>query len=130
MNKVMLSGRLVKDAELKYTPGKGTAVAQVTIAVENYNSSTKEKGADFINLVVWGKQAEHLVTYSGKGKRIEIVGSIRNRSYDAKDGTKRYITEVNVRELELIDWINSGETTGNNDVFGEETPVDYGDMPF
>ena len=52
MNKVMLSGRLVKDAELKYTPGKGTAVAQVTIAVENYNSSTKEKRDDVINLVV------------------------------------------------------------------------------
>lgn len=130
MNKAILSGRLVKDAELKYTPGKGTAVAQVSIAVDNYNAAKKEKGADFINLVIWGKQAEHLVTYSGKGKRIEVVGSIRNRSYEAKDGTKRYITEVNVKELELIDWINADNAPAPGDVFDEATPIDDGDMPF
>ena len=125
MNKVILSGRLVKDGELRYTPGKGTAVVQVALAVENYNSTTKERGADFINLVLFGKPAEHLVTYSGKGKRIEVVGSLRSRSYE-KDGVKKYITEVVVRELELVDWVN-GDATTNNDF---EPPVDDPDMPF
>ena len=125
MNKVILSGRLVKDGELRYTPGKGTAVVQVALAVENYNSTTKERGADFINLVLFGKTAEHLVTYSGKGKRIEVVGSLRSRSYE-KDGIKKYITEVIVRDLELIDWINGD----SNNRLGYEEPTEDPDIPF
>ena len=125
MNKVILSGRLVKDGELRYTPGKGTAVVQVALAVENYNSTTKERGADFINLVLFGKTAEHLVTYSGKGKRIEVVGSLRSRSYE-KDGIKKYITEVIVRDLELIDWINGD----SNNRLEYEEPTEDPDIPF
>lgn len=125
MNKVILSGRLAKDAELSYTPGKGTPVTQVSLAVENYNANTKEKGADFINLVVFGKQAELLATYSGKGKRIEVAGSIRGRSYE-KDGIKKYITEVIVRDLELIDWIN----VDSNNRLGYEEPTEDPDIPF
>lgn len=125
MNKVILSGRLTKDAELRYTPGKGTPMTQVSLAVENYNANTKEKGADFINLVVFGKQAELLATYSGKGKRIEVVGSIRGRSYE-KDGIKKYITEVIVRDLELIDWINGD----SNNRLGYEEPTEDPDIPF
>lgn len=125
MNKVILSGRLIKDAELRYTPGKGTPMTQVSLAVENYNANTKEKGADFINLVVFGKQAELLATYSGKGKRIEVAGSIRGRSYE-KDGIKKYITEVIVRDLELIDWINGD----SNNRLGYEEPTEDPDIPF
>lgn len=125
MNKVILSGRLTKDAELRYAPGKGTPMTQVSLAVENYNANTKEKGADFINLVVFGKQAELLATYSGKGKRIEVVGSIRGRSYE-KDGIKKYITEVIVRDLELIDWINGD----SNNRLGYEEPTEDPDIPF
>ena len=125
MNKVILSGRLTKDAELRYTPGKGTPMTQVSLAVENYNANTKEKGADFINLVVFGKHAELLATYSGKGKRIEVVGSIRGRSYE-KDGIKKYITEVIVRDLELIDWINGD----SNNRLGYEEPTEDPDIPF
>ena len=125
MNKVILSGRLTKDAELRYTPGKGTPMTQVSLAVENYNANTKEKGADFINLVVFGKQAELLATYSGKGKRIEVAGSIRGRSYE-KDGIKKYITEVIVRDLELIDWINGD----SNNRLEYEEPTEDPDIPF
>ena len=125
MNKVILSGRLTKDAELRYTPGKGTPMTQVSLAVENYNANTKEKGADFINLVVFGKYAELLATYSGKGKRIEVAGSIRGRSYE-KDGIKKYITEVIVRDLELIDWINGD----SNNRLGDEEPTEDPDIPF
>ncbi|CAI3242220.1 Single-stranded DNA-binding protein 3 [Clostridium neonatale] len=94
MNKVVLIGRLTKDPELRYTPGTGTAVSTVTLAVDRYNSKTQQREADFIPVVVYGKQAESLANYLRKGNPAAISGRIQTRSYDAKDGTKRYITEV------------------------------------
>lgn len=94
MNKVVLIGRLTKDPELRYTPGTGTAVSTVTLAVDRYNSKTQQREADFIPVVVYGKQAESLANYLRKGSPAAISGRIQTRSYDAKDGTKRYITEV------------------------------------
>ena len=94
MNKVILIGRLTKDPELRYTPGNGTAVTTLTLAIDNYNSKTGEKSADFIPVVIWGKQAENTAQYMSKGSQIAISGRITTRSYDAKDGTKRYVTEV------------------------------------
>lgn len=94
MNKVVLIGRLTKDPELRYTPGTGTAVSTVTLAVDRYNSKTQQKEADFIPVVVYGKQAESLANYLSKGSPAAVSGRIQTRSYDAKDGTKRYVTEV------------------------------------
>ena len=94
MNKVILIGRLTKDPELKYTPGTGTAVTTITLAVENYNSKTQEKTSDFIPVVLWGKQAENTSQYMLKGSQVAVSGRISVRTYDAKDGTKRYVTEV------------------------------------
>ena len=100
MNKVVLIGRLTKDPELRYTPGTGTAVSTVTLAVDRYNSKTQQREADFIPVVVYGKQAENLANYLRKGSPAAISGRIQTRSYDAKDGTKKYITEV-VADLPL-----------------------------
>lgn len=142
MNKVLLIGRLTKDPELKYTPGTGTAVTTITLAVENYNSKTQEKTADFIPVVLWGKQAENTAQYTLKGSQVAISGRISVRSYDAKDGTKRYVTEVvadmfnGVQFLSKNNNSNSNNSVENNDVFGGmnfdeyNTPVDDGDMPF
>ena len=142
MNKVVLIGRLTKDPELKYTPGTGTAVTTITLAVENYNSKTQEKTADFIPVVLWGKQAENTAQYTLKGSQVAISGRISVRTYDAKDGTKRYITEVvadmfnGVQFLSKNNNSNSNTSVENNDVFGGmnfdeyNTPVDDGDMPF
>lgn len=142
MNKVVLIGRLTKDPELKYTPGTGTAVTTITLAVENYNSKTQEKTADFIPVVLWGKQAENTAQYTLKGSQVAISGRISVRTYDAKDGTKRYVTEVvadmfnGVKFLSKNNNSNSNTSVENNDVFGgmdfEEynMPVDDGDMPF
>ena len=142
MNKVILIGRLVKDPELKYTPGTGTAVTTITLAVENYNSKTQEKTADFIPVVLWGKQAENTAQYTLKGSQVAISGRISVRTYDAKDGTKRYVTEVvadmfnGVQFLSKNNNSNSNTSVENNDVFGEmnfdeySMPVDDGDMPF
>ena len=142
MNKVVLIGRLTKDPELKYTPGTGTAVTTITLAVENYNSKTQEKTADFIPVVLWGKQAENTAQYTLKGSQVAISGRISVRTYDAKDGTKRYITEVvadmfnGVQFLSKNNNSNSNTSVENNDVFGGmnfdeyNMPVDDGDMPF
>ncbi|MBV7275793.1 single-stranded DNA-binding protein [Clostridium thailandense] len=148
MNKVVLIGRLTKDPELKFTPGTGTAVATFTVAVDRRFSKDGQKEADFIPVVVWGKQAESTANYMGKGKLIGICGRIQTRSYDAKDGTKRYVTEVVAEEVQFLEWgngnkgampsFNEGPSEGfersnsfNAPNYGEDiTPVDDGDIPF
>ena len=125
MNKVVLIGRLTKDPELRYTPGTGTAVSTVTLAVDRYNSKTQQREADFIPVVVYGKQAESLANYLRKGSPAAISGRIQTRSYDAKDGTKRYITEVYVSEFDLFGSYKKEEN--NNIDYPEELD---GDPPF
>jgi single-strand DNA-binding protein len=148
MNKVVLIGRLTKDPELRFTPGSGAAVTTLTLAVDKYNTKTGQKEADFVPVVIWGKQAESTANYMSKGSQMAISGRIQTRSYDAKDGTKRYVTEVVATEVQFLSKGNAsgnaGTSFGNsneysmpvNDAFGggnfEEdiTPVDDGDMPF
>ena len=152
MNKVILIGRLTKDPELKFTPGSGTAVTTLTLAVDNYNSKSGEKSADFIPVVIWGKQAENTAQYMSKGSQIAVSGRISVRTYDAKDGTKRYVTEVVADTFNGVSFLSRGNGAGNNggsfnsngsdysrssnDSFGgmnfeeDMTPVDDGDMPF
>ncbi|MBC5626201.1 single-stranded DNA-binding protein, partial [Clostridium sp. NSJ-49] len=118
------------------------AVTTITLAVENYNSKTQEKTADFIPVVLWGKQAENTAQYTLKGSQVAISGRISVRTYDAKDGTKRYVTEVvadmfnGVKFLSKNNNSNSNTSVENNDVFGGmnfdeyNMAVDDGDMPF
>lgn len=100
MNKVMLIGRLTKDPELRYTQG-GTAVASFTIAVDRRFS--KDKEADFINCVAWQKTAEFISQYFHKGSKIVVEGRLQTRSYDAEDGSRRFVTEVVVEQSEFGD---------------------------
>ncbi|MBY7007883.1 single-stranded DNA-binding protein [Clostridium botulinum] len=137
MNKVVLIGRLTKDPELKFTPGAGTAVTTLTLAVDKYNSKSGQKEADFVPVVVWGKQAESTANYMVKGSQMAISGRIQTRNYEAKDGTKRYVTEVVATEVQFLSKSNesSGGNTSSspfdNGNFDEDiTPVDDGDMPF
>lgn len=104
MNKVILTGRLTKDSELKFTPGTGTAVANFTIAVDTGFGDKKETA--FINIVVWGKSAEVAAERTHKGSKVLVQGRINTRSYDAKDGHKVYVTEViadNYGGIEFLD---------------------------
>lgn len=133
MNKVVLIGRLTKDPELRYTPGNGVAVSSLTLAVDNYNSKTGEKGADFIPVVVWGKSAENVAQYCKKGSQIAVSGRITNRSYDAKDGTKRYITEVVADMFNGITFLSSNNANGKNNNYSQSdfgTPVEQEELPF
>lgn len=135
MNKVVIIGRLTKDPELKFTPGTGTAVATFTVAVDRRHQKDGKKEADFIPVVVWGKQAESTSNFMSKGKLIGISGRIQIRNYDAKDGTKRYITEVVADEVQFLDFGNKnqsgGSSEGHNHYGNDITPIDDdGEIPF
>ena len=127
MNKVVLIGRLTKDPQLKFTPGTGTAVCTFTMAVNRRFKKEGQPEADFVPIVVWGKQAESTANYMSKGKLLSVAGRIETRSYEAKDGGRRYVTEVVADEVEFLEFGNKNESQTSNDYM----PVDDGeDMPF
>ena len=139
MNKVILIGRLTKDPELSYAAGNGTAICRFSLAVAR---PFKKDETDFINCIAFGKTGETISQYLTKGRQLAVTGSIRTGSYDAKDGTKRYTTDIVVDSFEFIgsnqgnsnsnqssEFNNSNNGFSNN--FQEDmTPVDDGDMPF
>lgn len=100
MNLVVISGRQVKEIELKYSPS-GVAYTNFTLAVDRKFS--KDKKTDFINFKAFGKTAEAIATYSDKGKKISITGSIQTGSYEGKNG-KVYTFDVLAEEVEFIEW--------------------------
>lgn len=134
MNKTILIGRLTADPTLNFAAGTGTAVTRFTLAVTR---PFKKDETDFINCIAFNKRAEAIAQYLTKGRQLAVTGSIRTGSYDAKDGTKRYTTDIVVDSFEFIGQGNNnnqGNTPQNN--FGgmnfedEMTPIDDGDMPF
>nr|DAK78237.1 MAG TPA: Single strand binding protein [Caudoviricetes sp.] len=125
MNHVTLIGRLTKDPEVRYTQS-GTPVGTFTLAVDRRVQKDKPKEADFIPCVVWSKTAEVVGNYCKKGKQIAVEGRIQVRSYDAKDGSKRYVTEVIVSELELLGSKNDGADRSGNG----HKPLTDEDIPF
>lgn len=134
MNKWVGIGRLTRDPELNFAAGTGTAVARFTLAVTR---PFKKDETDFINCIAFNKRAEAIAQYLTKGRQLAVTGSIRTGSYDAKDGTKRYTTDIVVDSFEFIGQGNNnnqGNTPQNN--FGgmnfedEMTPDDTGDCPF
>ena len=128
-NTVILLGRLVADANLKYLQGgNNTAVARFTLAVDKNLSREKrqemeakgQQTADFIQCQAWGKMAESLVKYSEKGLRVLLNGRIQTGSYE-KDGQRIYTTEVIANNIEYIDWKNSNYQNGNNSTVANNT---------
>ena len=112
MNKAILIGRLTKDPELRTTP-TGRNVCQFSVAVSrNFTNANGEREADFINCVVWDKQAENLVKYQRKGNQIAVEGRIQTRNYDDKDGKKVYVTEILASNISFLDSKGTG-ATGN-----------------
>lgn len=100
MNKVILTGRITKDPELRYTPN-GMATLSFSIAVDRQvRSQDGTRQADFINCVAWGQQADFMSRYVHKGNMLAIAGRITSRSYQGQDGQTRYVTEVVVESVE------------------------------
>lgn len=101
MNKVVLVGRLARDPELRTTQS-GTPVVSFTVACDRrFVKQGEERQADFISCVAWNKTAEFVNRYFTKGMRIALDGRIQTRTYDDKDGNRRYITEVVVEDVEF-----------------------------
>lgn len=137
LNTVILIGRLVADPELRYIPSTGKAVATFNIAVDRgFTGKDGQKQTDFFNIVVWGKQAENVANYTSKGSQVAVRGNIQNRSYEAKDGTKKYITEIVAEQVQFLSKAQGESTTkpdipelNNQDVAGY-TALQEDDVPF
>ena len=102
MNKVILVGNLTRDPELSETPS-GISVCRFSIAVSrDYANADGNRETDFFNITVWRRSAENCGKYLKKGNKVAIVGSLQNRSYDDKDGNKRYVTDIVANEVEFL----------------------------
>ena len=126
MNKVVLTGRLVRDAELGYMPIVGVPKLSFTLAVErNYQKDKNNKKVDFINCEQLGKHVENLCQYVTKGKQILVEGELNIDNYE-KDGEKRSFTKVKVDRLEFLGSATTEKKT-NADTLEE---VDNDEIPF
>lgn len=132
LNRVILMGRLVSDPELK-TTGTGLSVTSFRIAVDrNYVKSGEERKADFIDIVCWRGTAEFVCRYFGKGSLIAVEGQLQTRTYQAKDGTNRYVVEVVADNVSFTGERrdNSGygnQSYGGNQYGGQQS---YGNQPY
>ena len=113
MNRVILCGRLVKDVDVRYTE-RGMCVASFTVACNRPAKKGQASEADFIPCKAFGKTAETIGNYLAKGSRVLLEGRINTGSYTAKDGTKRYTTDVLLDRFEFVESRNGGSTGGDN----------------
>jgi single-strand DNA-binding protein len=115
VNKVILVGNLGKDPELRYTPS-GAAVATFSLATTNpFKDKEGNKQTEWHNIVAWRQLAEICGKYLHKGKQVYIEGRIQTRSYDDRDGNKRYITEIVADQMQMLgsrDDQGSGQAAG------------------
>lgn len=141
MNHITLIGRLTKDPELKYT-SSGMAVCSFTLAVNRrFISQNGEKEVDFIPIVVWNKAAENCAKYLSKGRQTAVEGRLQIRTYDDKDGQRKWVTEV---VADNVEFLGSGQsqnslagqshTERSNDMgygdLGQEIMFDDNEVPF
>lgn len=113
INRVVLVGRLTKDPEFRTTPS-GVYVATFTLAVNrNFKDKNGEQQADFINCVVFRKQAENVNNYLNKGSLAGIDGRLQSRSYENKEGQRVFVTEVVCDSVQFLESKNA-QTSNNN----------------
>ena len=147
MNKVILIGRLTRDPELRYTESN-MPICRFGIAVNRtFSNQNGEREADFINISVFGKQAENVKNYLAKGSQVAVEGRIQVRNYDdqngqkrsqvaidgriqtssyEKDGVRRYNTDVVANNVQFLDTKNSGNAGGNDNFeFDNVSPSDF-----
>lgn len=137
MQRFIAIGRLTRDPELKTTT-TGVSVTTFSIAVErNYvNEETGQRDADFINCLSWRKQAENIARYCSKGSQIALEGRLQVRSYDDRDGNKRYVTEVVADNVTFLspkkkEEVEEQQEESNVDFnFEDEIELTEDDLPF
>ena len=133
MNKVILIGNLTKDPELS-TTNSGINYCRFTLAVPKRFAQAGERDAEFINIVVWRVQADNCHKYLKKGSKACVVGSLQTRSYDAQDGSKRYVTEVVAEEVEFLSTKNNADGMPSSSTSGSDAselqPIEDDTLPF
>lgn len=112
LNKAIILGRITHDLEVRQTPS-GTAVLQFTVAVDRNYSKDGEKQTDFISCVAWRQTAEFIGRYFGKGRMIAVDGRLQTRTYEDKNGTKHYITELIVENANFTGEPKQGGDNNN-----------------
>ena len=133
MNRAILIGNLANDPEVT-TLSSGVTKCSFRLAVQRRfaNPQTGQREADFIPIVAWRQTGELCAKYLSKGRKCAICGMMQTRSYDAQDGSKRYVTEVVADEVQFLGGGASQQMQGmppeaRNDQF---TPVDDDELPF
>lgn len=134
MNRCFLIGNLARDPELATTKS-GVSVCRFSLAVtRNFSNADGEREADFLNIIVWRGQAENCHKYLKKGSKCAVTGSIQTRSYDAQDGSKRYVTEIVADNVEFLNSKSSGDGQDKVAVDNKEVaklePIDDDTLPF
>ena len=137
INNVTLVGRLTRDPELKYTPSN-IAITTFNLAVNrNFKGANGEREADFINCMIWRKQAELFADWCKKGNLVGITGRIQTRSYDNQQGQRVYVTEVVAETFQPLEKRDNSANQSNIEEqmpasFGTTNPLDISDddLPF
>ncbi|MCO0831939.1 single-stranded DNA-binding protein [Fructobacillus sp. W13] len=147
INRVVLTGRLTKDVEVRYTQS-GVAVGSFNLAVQRtFKDANGERESDFINAVIWRKAAENFANFTGKGALVAIEGRLQTRNYENNAGQRVYVTEVAVDNFSLLESKAESEhrrqqngasnnqqrpQQGSNNPFQDQQGVDIldDDMPF
>lgn len=117
VNCVHLIGNLGKAPEVKFLPS-GKAVAKFPLAISRSwkdDSGQKQERTTWLDIVVFGKQAETVGTYCDKGKQVYVQGEIQTRTYDDKDGNKRYVTEIVADKIQFLGGNRSEQQSNNLD---------------
>ena len=120
INKVELLGRVGTEPEMKYTPS-GTAITTLRLATDRRRQDG-ETTADWHNIVVWGKSAEAVNQYVGKGQRIYVAGRLVQNTWENEDGQRRHRTEVHASEVVFLDSNHNGNGNGVSDDGEEDSP--------
>ena len=131
MNKVILIGNIASDPESRTTQS-GVAQCSFRLAVQRrFKGANGEREADFLPVVCWRQTAEFAQRYLAKGRKVSVEGSIQTRSYDAQDGSKRYVTEIIADSVEAVggreECARKPESTQQNGGF---TEADDDELPF
>lgn len=125
LNTIVLIGRLTRDPELRYTPS-GTAVCSFSLAVDRpFTNQQGERETDFIDIVVWRREAENVAQHLTKGRMAAVQGRLQIRSYETQDGQKRRVAEVIADTVRFLDRPRrdgppTGPSAGPESDFGDE----------
>ena len=134
MNKAILIGNLTKDPIHETTPS-GINVCKFSIAVNRrFANADGTRACDFLNIITWRGLADNCEKFLRKGSKVGVCGQIQTRTYDAKDGTKRSVTEIIANEVDFLSPRTNTQQDAGNDVTSggtdEMVPVDDANLPF